>query len=53
MRFAHDIVPLKKSPEDLAESINRLCNDCKPHGMMLNPLKTKSMVLGIETSKRH
>ena len=46
LRFADDIVLLEENPEDLSGTIDRLCNDCRPYGMMLNLSKTKTMVFG-------
>ena len=46
LRFADDIVLLEENPEDLSGTIERLHNDCRPYGMMLNLSKTKIMVFG-------
>ena len=46
LRFADDIVLLEENPEDLLGTIERLRNDCRPYGMMLNLSKTKTMVFG-------
>ena len=46
LRFADDIVLLEENPEDLSGTIDRLCNGCRPYGMVLNLSKTKTMVFG-------
>ena len=46
LRLADDIVLLEENPEDLSGTIERLRNDCRPYGMMLNLSKTKTMVFG-------
>ena len=46
LRSADDIVLLEENPEDLSVTIARLRNDCRPYGMKLNLLKTKTMVFG-------
>ena len=46
LRFADDIVLLEENPEDFLGTIERLCNDCRPYGMMLNLSKRKTMVFG-------
>ena len=36
LKFADDIGLLEENPKDLSGTIERLCNDCRPYGMMLN-----------------
>ena len=52
-RFEDDIVLLEENPEDLSGTIDRLRNDCKPYGMMINLSKKRQWYLGRETWKRH
>ena len=46
VRFADDITLLEENPDDLSVTIERLRSDCRPYGMKLNLLKTKTMVFG-------
>ena len=53
LRFADDIVLLEDNPKDLSGTIERLRNNCRPYGMMVNLSKTKTMVFGERNMERH